>query len=412
MLTFYDTSALMHLEKPLFGEAYISPTVFQELEGIKTSVTKDEQRKYFARRLINDLIASDDYTTKLYAKAKIDKVIHDNHFLYDIPDHRLIAEAILVEAEHQNELFKFVTCDGAQYLIAKAFPQLNAEFIGIEEENGESDYIGWGKYYPTEEQMAALYSNPEFNLFGAKTNEYLCIYENSKDLKDILRWDGERYCRLNYKDINIKNIGLQVRPRNIQQKMVMDLLQNPDIPVKLVTGVYGSGKDYVMMSQAIDLVMKGKKNRIVFIRNLIDLKDTPQIGYLPGESFEKIGWGLDPIKDLLGGQEGLDMFTEEGQIEAANLGFCRGRSWSDTIVYVTEGQNMTTSQIKLLISRLGEGSELWINGDYHQTDKSVFDRDNGIKMLQQRLGGNPMFGCVDLIKTERSKQAELATLLD
>lgn len=167
-----------------------------------------------------------------------------------------------------------------------------------------------------------------------------------------------------------------------------------------------------MMSEAIDLIMKGKKNKIIFVRNLIDLKDTPQIGYLPGESFEKIGWGLDPIKDLLGGQEGLDMFTEEGQIEAANLGFCRGRSWSDAIVYVTEGQNMTTSQIKLLISRLGEGSELWINGDYHQTDKSVFDRDNGIKMLQQRLGGNPMFGCVDLIKTERSKQAELATLLD
>lgn len=412
MIVFYDTSALIHLEKPLFGEAYVSPIVFQELEGIKTSTTKDEHKKYVARRLVNDLISSEDYTMKLYNRAKIDKVIHENPFLSDIPDHRLIAEATLVAADRKDEMFKFVTCDGAQYLLAKVFPQLNAEFIGVEDEEEEEQYVGWGKYYPSEEQMSSLYSNPEFNLFGAKTNEYLCIYENSKDLKDILRWDGTRYCRLNYKDINIRNIGLSVRPRNIQQKMMMDLLQNPDIPVKLVTGVYGSGKDYVMMSQAIDLVAKGKKNKIIFIRNLIDLKDTPQIGYLPGESNDKIGWGLDPIKDLLGGEEGLAMFTAEGQIEAANLGFCRGRSWNDTIVYVTEGQNMTTSQIKLLISRLGEGSEIWINGDYHQTDKTVFEKDNGIKMLQQRLGGNPMFGCVDLIKTERSKQAELATLLD
>lgn len=243
MLTFYDTSALMHLEKPYYGEAYISPIVFQELEGIKTSAVKDDKKKYVARRLVNDLISSNDFTMKLFNQAKIDKILHDYPFLSNIPDHRLIAEAILVAAEYKDEMFKFVTCDGAQYLLAKVFPQLNAEFIGAEDdEENQEEFIGWGKYYPTEEQMSSIYSNPEFNILGAKVNEYICIYENSKDLKDILRWDGERYVRLTYKDIDIKSIGLKVRPRNLQQKMMMDLLQNANIPIKLITGVYGSGK--------------------------------------------------------------------------------------------------------------------------------------------------------------------------
>lgn len=409
MIVFYDTSALMRLEYPIYGEAYISSIVFSELEGIKRD--GNSHQKYIARHIVNELISSKDFIHEDYSQVKIDDFIKKHPYMPNINDNRIIAEATFVAEAHPNELFKFVTSDGLQFLMAEKFPELNAEFIGFEESQ-EENYIGWGKYYPTLEQMNMLYTTPEFNIFNAKTNEYLCIYENSQDLKDVLRWNGNRYVNINYSDINIKNFGLHIKPRNLQQKMMLDLLQNPNIPIKLVTGVYGSGKDYIMMSQALDLVAKGKKNKIVFVRNLIDLKDTPQIGYLPGESNDKIGWGLDPIKDLLGGSEGLEMFTRDEQIEAVNLGFCRGRSWNDTIVYVTEGQNMTTSQIKLLISRLGEGSELWINGDYHQVDSGVFEHDNGIKKLQQRLGGNPMFGCVDLIKTERSKQAELATLLD
>ena len=73
---------------------------------------------------------------------------------------------------------------------------------------------------------------------------------------------------------------------------------------------------------------------------------------------------------------------------------------------------MTTEIVKLVIGRIGEGSELWINADNHQTDKKVFEKDNGVKKMVEKLTGNPMFGYVYMPTTERSAVANLANLLD
>jgi PhoH-like ATPase len=73
---------------------------------------------------------------------------------------------------------------------------------------------------------------------------------------------------------------------------------------------------------------------------------------------------------------------------------------------------MTTEIAKLVIGRIGEGSELWINADTHQTDKKIFDDDNGVSKMIDRLKDNKLFAYVYMPKTERSSVAELATLLD
>jgi len=118
--------------------------------------------------------------------------------------------------------------------------------------------------------------------------------------------------------------------------MAFDLLQNPNIPVKLLTGVPGSGKDYLMFLHAWDLIQKGKKDKIIYIRNLVPFKDAPEIGFLEGSLQKKIEWGLGPIVSILG-EEGLQMAEQCGQIEAVNLGFIRGCSWDNAILYVSEG---------------------------------------------------------------------------
>ena len=192
--------------------------------------------------------------------------------------------------------------------------------------------------------------------------------------------------------------------------MAFDLLQNPDIPVKLLTGVPGSGKDFLMFLHAWDLVKRGKKDKIIFIRNLVPFKDAPEIGFLEGSLQKKIEWGLGPITSVLG-EEGLKMAEDEGVIEAVNLGFIRGMSWDNVILYVSEGQNITGGGYKLLVSRCGKGSELWINGDTLQTDGKKFESNNGIERLLGSLSGNKLFGTVKMLKTERSDIAELASLI-
>lgn len=414
MINFLDTSAILNGAINIYDNIYISPIVLAELENIKTSIHKDDSLKYKARQAVRDILVNKEILVKPISTKLIDKTFKEYPFLNNINDHRILCEALVLDKK--VEPVNFITSDCALYEISKFVNLTTVTFLtdSYQEKNQEAFYCGYGKYYPTDDELVKLYAEGlNQNILNAKVNEYCEIFNHEGALSDILRWDGKSYQHLKYTNIENKTLGIKVAPRNLNQKMMFDLLQNPDIPIKLITGVYGSGKDYCALIHALNLIEKGKKNKLVFVRNLIDLKDTPQIGFLPNDIEQKIGWGLGPIKDILGGDEALEIFTSQNQIEAVNLGFCRGRSWENAIIYVTEGQNLTSSQIKLLISRLGEGSEIIINGDYHgQVDKEIFEKDNGIKAMQNKLVGQPMFGCIDLIKTERSKMAELATLLD
>lgn len=204
----------------------------------------------------------------------------------------------------------------------------------------------------------------------------------------------------------------KIKPRNEQQELVIDLLLDRDSKIKVVRGVYGSGKDYLMLSAALQLVEKGKFDKIVFVRPNVSVRGLPDIGALPGTADEKLSWTLAPLYDKVGGEEGVAMMLNHKILESVPLLFIRGRSFERSIIYMTEGQNMTSEIAKLVIGRIGEGSELWLNGDSHQSDKRIFDEDNGLTKMIDRLSGNKLFGYVYMPKTERSSVAELATLLD
>jgi predicted ribonuclease YlaK len=160
------------------------------------------------------------------------------------------------------------------------------------------------------------------------------------------------------------------------------------------------------------LVENGKFDKIVFVRPNVSVRGLPEIGALPGTADEKLSWTLAPLWDKVGGEEGVQMMLNHKILESVPLLFIRGRSFENSIIYVTEGQNMTTEIAKLVIGRIGENSELWINADTHQTDKKMFDEDNGVNKMISRLSGNKLFSYVYMPKTERSSVAELATLLD
>lgn len=406
-----DTSALLHqngLINPKVNIA-ISTITIQELEHIKSN-DKDDKIKYKAREAVRSILTTGKFETVMTDNKKIDKMLKKYSFLSNIPDHRILCAAEIYAIEHNIEVI-FMTSDALQYLFALQMPHLDAVYpMGTEQaEKRDEEWAGWGKYYPSEQDMAILYADPKMNILKCQTNEFAEIYEGS-NLKDVLTWTGQMYRPLKYKELKIDFLGQTIRPLNIEQKMAFDLLQNPDIPVKLLTGVPGSGKDFLMFLHAWDLVKKGKKDKIIFIRNLVPFKDAPEIGFLEGSLQKKIEWGLGPIASVLG-EEGLKMAEDEGVIEAVNLGFIRGMSWDNVILYVSEGQNITGGGYKLLVSRCGKNSELWINGDTLQTDGKKFESNNGIERILGAWSGDKLFGTVKLLKTERSEVAELASRL-
>lgn len=167
-----------------------------------------------------------------------------------------------------------------------------------------------------------------------------------------------------------------------------------------------------MLNKALSLIDSGEFSKIIYIRPNVTLAGVPEIGHLKGDLNDKLGWTLGPLYDKVGGEDGVEKLIMDNKLEMVPLLFIRGRSFDNSIIYVSEGQNITSEIAKVLISRIGSNSELWINADTHQTDKRMFEEDNGIVKMVDRLTGNPLFGYVYLPITERSKVAELATLLD
>lgn len=167
-----------------------------------------------------------------------------------------------------------------------------------------------------------------------------------------------------------------------------------------------------MINAALSLIEKGKYDRLVYVRNNIEVKDTVALGSLPGDVNDKLSGFLMPLADHLGGIDGLNEYIEKGMVEVQHLGFIRGRDYKRSIIYCTEAENLTKAHAQLLIGRVGEGSTLWLNGDTKQTDKKVFEENSGMRAMIERLSGHPLFGYVYLPTSHRSETARLADLLD
>jgi predicted ribonuclease YlaK len=269
-------------------------------------------------------------------------------------------------------------------------------------------YTGIKEVDLTDEQLAAFYEN-KYQIDMTK-NQYLMIKRNG-ELVDKRRWDGEKFVKLKFKTIDNIRFG-KIKPLNPEQECLFDLLENDSIPGKLIVGNWGSGKTFVTLCWSIDKIdKKSPYNKIIFIRNNVDVKDTVNLGALPAGINEKLKpWAL-PIADILGSEIEMDRLIADEKIELSHLGFIRSRSFDKSIVVVNECQNLTAEHMALLVSRIGNDSVLILDGDTRQIDRATFDKNNGIAAIVEALGGNEMFGMVALRKTERSKFAALAELI-
>lgn len=242
-------------------------------------------------------------------------------------------------------------------------------------------------------------------------NQYIVLEDKNGKIVDKFKFQNGVLKNVKYQMINSTFIG-KIKPKTFEQELALDLLSDEKIPVKIIRGVYGAGKDLLMFGKALEFLEKGFYQKIIYIRPNVTLRDVPEIGYLRGGLEEKLSWTLGPLYDKVGGKENIDILTEEGKLELMPLLFIRGRSFEDSIVYVTEGQNITNEIAKLLLGRIGQNSILMINADNHQTDSRVYDKDNGIVNMINKLKGNPLFGYIYLGETLRSDTANLANLLD
>lgn len=270
-------------------------------------------------------------------------------------------------------------------------------------------YTGYVSKHLNENELELLYKDElQIDLLE---NEYLIVEGADGTVVDYFKMKGGRLQHINFPILENEYSG-QLKPRNPQQYCAWDMLKDPDLGIKLITGCFGSGKSIACIVGALEAVLKGKFEKIVFVRNNVQVKDTDQLGSLPGTSDDKMLPYLMPVADHTGGIDGVRRLIEAGQLEVIPLGFLRGRSIRNSIIYSMESENLSKEHIQLLMGRVDEGSQLWLDGDFKQRDKASFEKSQGLETMVDALKGDPLFGYVHLVKSERSKVAALADKLD
>ena len=273
------------------------------------------------------------------------------------------------------------------------------------------DYKGYIEVEMNDDCLAQFYSNKDLWAGDLYENQYMLIKDSTGEIVD-------KYCRQNgeLRQVLYHKLGGTftgaIKPRNSQQICLFDMLKDKASKIKLVTGRFGSGKTMAMTVAALELIEKGKFDKIVWVRNNVSVKDAPEIGFLPGTEIDKLMPYVMPLADHAGGEEGIKKMLENGTLEVIPLGHLRGRSLRNSIVFCTECENLTKQHIQLLMGRIDEGSQLWLDGDTKQRDRAIFEQSAGLEKMVARLAGNKLFAHIHLEKSERSEVAALADLLD
>ena len=406
-IKFYDTSALLS-GAPIDESVFISTTVFNELESIKTNTLKTEDIRYKARKLVRKLIEEKYAITKLFSERKIQKIIKKNKILSTKNDSRIICEALLLNEERP---VIFITQDACQYLIVKnGFPELKVEYYISQENTGEL-YMGWKLYNLTDEVLTSVYNNQNGNVLGAVENQYCALYQHG-ELIDVVCYRNGKYEPLHDRELKNAHIGERIKARNTQQRMAIDLLLNQNVKVKLLMGKFGSGKTLLALTYAFEQIERGKYDKLVFVRNNIITANTKDVGYLPGDLRDKTKIWAMCLADHLGGEYALDQMLDEGIIEVFPISHIRGRSINRSIVLCDESENLTKEHIQLLLGRIENGSEIIFCGDIRQIDAKIFEANNGLNCMIKVLQNEPLFGMVKLIESERGEVPKLADKFD
>ena len=172
--------------------------------------------------------------------------------------------------------------------------------------------------------------------------------------------------------------AVHIVPRNENQEEYLELLMDEDLSIVIATGPAGTGKTLLAMQAAIKALKERRIDKIVVTRPAVGVEDEKH-GFLPGSLTQKMEPWTKPLFDVLhdyySPRETAQMIVDE-VIEICPLAFMRGRTFKNAYIIADEMQNATPNQMKMLLTRIGDGARILVTGDVKQTDRKI--GDNGL----------------------------------
>ena len=165
------------------------------------------------------------------------------------------------------------------------------------------------------------------------------------------------------------------------QKRYLSALKS--FPITIATGPAGTGKSYLATSFAAQQLGDNVIEKLIIARPAVEAGE--KMGFLPGEIADKFGPYLVPYLETLHkrlGKSFTEYLIKTGRVEAVPFAYMRGRSWSNSLILLDEAQNTTADQMKLFLTRIGENSQIIINGDVKQADiKGLTGLDDAVRRI-------------------------------
>jgi phosphate starvation-inducible PhoH-like protein len=226
------------------------------------------------------------------------------------------------------------------------------------------------------------------------------LYAHADEGHDVSATDVDRAIRLGLShgsvvpsSTSVSTPKRVIRPRTPTQAKYLDALLKHDLVVGL--GPAGTGKTYLAVAVGVSMLARGEVDRLILSRPAVEAGE--RLGFLPGDMKEKVDPYLRPLYDALHDMlpaEQIERRMAEGVIEVAPLAFMRGRTLAHSYVILDEAQNTTTQQMKMFLTRLGDGARMAVTGDPTQTDlpagqlsglteaRTVLDGVEGVAMTE------------------------------
>ncbi len=341
-----------------------------------------------------------------------------------VPDNRILAVGFSL-AQKGNRVI-FVSKDISARLKADA---IGLEVMDFEKQTVNIDELfnGYREILVPGETVDAFHKNDVLEIEGREVlpNEFVILVDEANEkhtgMGRMVKDHGLVHLDSRF------DTAWNIRSRNKEQRMALELLMDQTIQVVTLVGQAGTGKTLFALAAGLEITLKLKQyDKLLVSRPVIPMgKD---IGYLPGSKDEKLTLWMQPIFDnltyLVGGEskgkedngassrQKIEKLLKDNMVELEALSYIRGRSIPHQYVIVDEAQNLTPHEVKTIVSRAGEGTKIVLTGDPYQIDNPYLDsRSNGLTYAVERLKGQPIHGHVTLRKSERSTLAGIAAEL-
>ena len=208
-------------------------------------------------------------------------------------------------------------------------------------------------------------------------------YQKNANDKNILDYKNIEYLSLKEKNDFENKFS---KPRNESQYKFLNYLKRPDSKIVIASGPAGTGKTLFAVEEAVRNYLYDNCEKLIFTRPVVTVDE--DIGYLPGTIEEKLGPFVRPLFDILYNfipPKEVEAMISDKIIEIAPIGMLRGRTFKNSFIIADEMQNSTISQMKMLLTRIGENSKLVITGDLEQNDRH--GEINGLEDFLNKIKG-------------------------